>query len=297
MEQMSVAHETDDGPQELLHSNKEVVYHFQPNCTAQSGGNVVAPSITGSTITNLNFIITSTGQGSIVSSKEASNHDTADISDDLKPQSDLNACHLTAACCKILEIGIHSSEIRELDLGNNNITDDGILVLSDTLKNSQLEKLRLKSCNLTERSARVWASVISSDANQLKELDLSHNDLMDVGVKELSVGLGSPHCKLEILMLAWCSVTEEGCTFLASALNFSRLKELDLSYNHPGPLGLQLLSALKEDPRCSLHELRRLTFFRISCGAMTLIHNFYITFTEPVYPGFWLGWVDSTVYL
>lgn len=50
-------------PLELLHSNKEVVYHFQPNCTAQSGGNVVAPSITGSTITNLNFIITSTGQG------------------------------------------------------------------------------------------------------------------------------------------------------------------------------------------------------------------------------------------
>ncbi|KAK1881621.1 NACHT LRR and PYD domains-containing protein 5 [Dissostichus eleginoides] len=278
MEQMSVAHETDDGPQELLHSNKEVVYHFQPNCTAQSGGNVVAPSITGSTITNLNFIITSTGQGSIVSSKEASNHDTADISDDLKPQKDkitecqeelkaklkrkfgyllqgMNACNLTAACCKILEIGIHSSDIRELDLGNNNITDDGILVLSDTLKNSKLEKLRL----------------------------------------------------------AWCSVTEEGCTFLASALNFSRLKELDLSYNHPGPLGLQLLSALKEDPRCSLHELSveqcgesrilpgpmkwRLTFFRISCGAMTLIHNFYTTFTEPVYPGFWLGWVDSTVYL
>ncbi|XP_033962771.1 NLR family CARD domain-containing protein 3-like [Pseudochaenichthys georgianus] len=361
--------------------------------------------------------------------------------------ANLNACHLTAGCCKILEIGIHSSEIRELDLGNNNITDDGILLLSDTLKNSKLEKLRLKSCNLTERSARVWASVISSDANQLKELDLSHNDLMDIGVKELSEGLGSPHCKLEILMLAGCSVTEEGCTFLASALTLSRLKELDLSYNHPGPLGLQLLSALKADPRCSLHELSveqcgesriqpgpmkytkdltldpntvhrdlslsegnrkatrwtkqsypdhperfdfwtqvlcreglmgrcywetewtgrafigvayrtmcrkgeghecwlgkndsswglfctkeryqiwpahmkidltilpsynsnsnkvgvyldwsagRLTFFRISCGAMTLIHNFYTTFTEPVYPGFWLGWVDSTVYL
>lgn len=41
----------------------------------------------------------------------------------------------------------------------------------------------------------------------------------------------------------------------------------------------------------------RLSFFRVSCGALTLLHTFHTTFTEPVYPGFQLGWVDSTVYL
>lgn len=51
-------------------------------------------------------------------------------------------------------------------------------------------------------------------------------------------------------------MTEAGCTFLASALNRSRLRELDLSYNHPGDLGLQLLSALRDDPQCSLQKLR-----------------------------------------
>lgn len=40
-----------------------------------------------------------------------------------------------------------------------------------------------------------------------------------------------------------------------------------------------------------------LSFFRVSCGDRTLLHTFHTTFTEPVYPGFHLGWVDSTVLL
>ncbi|XP_029311493.1 NLR family CARD domain-containing protein 3-like [Cottoperca gobio] len=169
--------------------------------------------------------------------------------------ANLNACNLTAASCDILANSINSSQIRELDLGNNNLTDEGMIRLSDVLKNSKLETFRLKSCNLTAHSSDALVSVISSASSQLKALDLSDNDFMDVGVKKLSSGLGSPHCKLEILILSLCRVTEEGCTFLASALNSSRLRELDLSYNHPGNSGLQLLSALQDDPHCSLQEL------------------------------------------
>lgn len=40
-----------------------------------------------------------------------------------------------------------------------------------------------------------------------------------------------------------------------------------------------------------------LSFYRISGGALSLLHTFHTTFTEPVYPGFHLGWVDSTVCL
>ncbi|XP_063325249.2 stonustoxin subunit alpha-like [Pelmatolapia mariae] len=49
--------------------------------------------------------------------------------------------------------------------------------------------------------------------------------------------------------LSGCLITEEGCTFLASALssNPSHLRELDLRYNHPGDSGMKLLSpGLKE---------------------------------------------------
>ncbi|XP_036418204.1 stonustoxin subunit beta-like [Colossoma macropomum] len=53
-------------------------------------------------------------------------------------------------------------------------------------------------------------------------------------------------------------VTDEGCSSLASALksNPSHLRELDLSYNHPGESGVKLLSDLLEDPHCALEKLQ-----------------------------------------
>lgn len=49
--------------------------------------------------------------------------------------------------------------------------------------------------------------------------------------------------------LLFCGITETGCGHLATALkaNPSHLKELDLSYNHPGQTGEELLSCLQRD--------------------------------------------------
>ncbi|XP_029617709.1 NLR family CARD domain-containing protein 3 [Salmo trutta] len=96
-----------------------------------------------------------------------------------------------------------------------------------------------------------------SRSEEVLLLDLSNNDLKDSGVKLLSAGLGNRHCKLETLRLSRCQVTEEGCASLASALrsNPSHLRELDLSYNHPGDSGVRLLSAELEDPNCRLEKL------------------------------------------
>ncbi|KAJ8335969.1 hypothetical protein SKAU_G00393120 [Synaphobranchus kaupii] len=92
---------------------------------------------------------------------------------------------------------------------------------------------------------------------QLRELDLRSNDLLDSGVTALSAGLEVPLCKLQKLGLSGCGVTERGCHPLASALqsNPSHLIELDLSYNHPGDLGVKALSARLEDPGCTLEKL------------------------------------------
>ncbi|KAL0202246.1 hypothetical protein M9458_000264, partial [Cirrhinus mrigala] len=89
------------------------------------------------------------------------------------------------------------------------------------------------------------------------ELDLNNNDLQNSGVKLLSDGLKSLNCQLEILRLSGCMVTEEGCGYLSSALssNPSHLRELDLSYNHPGQSGVQLLKHKLEDPDYKLQTL------------------------------------------
>ncbi|KAM4624476.1 neoverrucotoxin subunit beta-like [Polymixia lowei] len=107
------------------------------------------------------------------------------------------------------------------------------------------------------RCCEELASVLSSTSSSLRELYLNNNDLLDSGVKLLSAGLRSPHCRLETLRLSGCLLTEEGCASLASALssNPSHLRELDLSYNHPGDSGVKLLSAGLEDPHWRLETL------------------------------------------
>uniref|UniRef100_A0A668ADQ4 B30.2/SPRY domain-containing protein n=1 Tax=Myripristis murdjan TaxID=586833 RepID=A0A668ADQ4_9TELE len=113
-------------------------------------------------------------------------------------------------------------------------------------------------CNLSERSCAALAPVLCSQSSSLRELDLSNNNLQDSGVKHLSAGLQSPNCRLEALRLSGCLVTQEGCASLASALssNTSHLRELDLSYNHPGDSGMKLLSVGLEDPTWRLEALR-----------------------------------------
>ncbi|XP_034733373.1 protein NLRC3-like [Etheostoma cragini] len=117
----------------------------------------------------------------------------------------------------------------------------------------------LSWCELSEKSCSGLSSKVLSFAScNLTELDLSHNDLLDSGVQALADGLKNIHCKLENLNLSGCQVTEKGCSFLASALKSkptSSLKQLDLSYNHPGPEGALMLSDIAADPNMSLKKL------------------------------------------
>ncbi|XP_041665708.1 NLR family CARD domain-containing protein 3-like isoform X1 [Cheilinus undulatus] len=140
------------------------------------------------------------------------------------------------------------------DLKKYSASEEALLRLLPVVKASN--KALLSVCDLSERSCGALSSVLSSQSSSLRDLDLSNNDLQDSGVELLSTGLKSPHCRLETLSLSGCMVTEEGCSSLASALSWSCLTELDLSYNHPGEPGEKLLSALLEDPDCSLETLR-----------------------------------------
>uniref|UniRef100_A0A673VT83 B30.2/SPRY domain-containing protein n=1 Tax=Salmo trutta TaxID=8032 RepID=A0A673VT83_SALTR len=173
----------------------------------------------------------------------------------------LSGCGVKEKGCASLvsALMLNRSHLRVLDLSNNDLKDSRVKLLSAGLGNPycKLETLRLSGCLVTEEGCASLVSALKSNPSHLRELDLSNNDLKDSGVKLLSAGLGNPHCKLEILRLSGCLVTEEGCASLVSALrsNPSHLRELDLSYNHPGDSGVRLLSAGLEDPHCRLEKL------------------------------------------
>ncbi|XP_073784250.1 NLR family CARD domain-containing protein 3 [Danio rerio] len=150
---------------------------------------------------------------------------------------------LSPSHCSAISYMLQISEVvlDEFDLKKYNTSDEGRRRLLPAVVNCR--KAQLARCNLTDQCCNsLFLSLQSS--NSLRELDLSHNDLQDSGVKLLSDGLKSSQCQLEILRLSGCMVTEKGCCFLASALrlNPSHLRELDLSYNKPGQSLVELIS-------------------------------------------------------
>ncbi|XP_036447033.1 ribonuclease inhibitor-like isoform X2 [Colossoma macropomum] len=173
----------------------------------------------------------------------------------------LRHCGITEKGCKALVKALKSnpSHLRELDLDWNKPKESGVKMLSALLEDPhcKLETLQLCGCDLSKENCAALSLAISSTTSSLRELDLSFNNLQDSGVTLLSAGLENPHCKLEKLRLCNCSITETGCVSLVRALksNPSHLRELDLDWNQPGESGLQMLSALLQDPHYKLEKL------------------------------------------
>ncbi|KAI3356917.1 hypothetical protein L3Q82_003562 [Scortum barcoo] len=168
---------------------------------------------------------------------------------------------LTKTHCSALAYMLQMSEevLDVLDLKKFYASGDGRRRLLPAVRNCRNAKL--SCCGLSERHCEVLSSALMSNPSHLRELDLSDNDyLLDSGVKLLSaVGLESPNCRLEILRLKNCSLSESCCEPLASVLKSpsSHLRELDLSNNnYLADLGVKRLSTGLGNPHCRLETLR-----------------------------------------
>uniref|UniRef100_A0A4W6F4L9 NACHT domain-containing protein n=1 Tax=Lates calcarifer TaxID=8187 RepID=A0A4W6F4L9_LATCA len=199
----------------------------------------------------------------------------------------LKNCSLSESCCDSLASALKSpsSQLRELDLSNNNyLKDSGVEILSAGLESPhcRLETLSIHSIYLHSCCAHL-ASAIKSNPSHMRELDLSKNKLKDLGVNRLCAALGNPQCQLKTLRknfllrgrtldsgwaaicldrskgclwLDRCGLTENCCTALASTLksNPSSLRELELSSNDLQDAGVKLLCTGLESPHCRLEK-------------------------------------------
>ncbi|XP_048016259.1 NACHT, LRR and PYD domains-containing protein 12-like [Megalobrama amblycephala] len=168
-------------------------------------------------------------------------------------------CGVTDEGCAALISALRSnpSYLRVLDLTKNKIGKSSVNLLSDVLQDPhcKLERLWLRDCDLTDEGCAALTSALRSNPSHLRELSLSGN-IIGKSVNLLSDVLQDPYCKLELLWLYDCAVTDEGCAALASALrsNPSHLRELSLSLNKIGE-SVNLLSDVLQDPHCKLEKL------------------------------------------
>uniref|UniRef100_F7H834 NLR family pyrin domain containing 13 n=1 Tax=Macaca mulatta TaxID=9544 RepID=F7H834_MACMU len=113
----------------------------------------------------------------------------------------LSGCSFTREGCRELANALkHNHNVKILDLGQNDLQDDGVKLLCEALKPSHraLHTLGLAKCNVTTACCQHLSSVLSS-SKSLVNLNLLGNELDHDGVKMLCKALRKSTCRLQKL--------------------------------------------------------------------------------------------------
>ncbi|XP_059816956.1 NACHT, LRR and PYD domains-containing protein 3-like [Hypanus sabinus] len=183
----------------------------------------------------------------------------------------LEKCHIQCEGIQWLGPGLHKCQ--ELSLGQNDLGDSGVKLVSAALRNPEckIQKLGLREVGLTDSGVEDLVSALSTNPS-LTELSLSRNELGDSGVKLVSAALRNPECKIQKLWLYNVGLTDSGAEDLVSTLSTNpSLTELDLSFNELGYSGVKLVSAALRNPECKIQKLELARVGLTDSGAEDLV--------------------------
>ncbi|XP_019211016.1 NLR family CARD domain-containing protein 3 [Oreochromis niloticus] len=171
----------------------------------------------------------------------------------------LTRYRLSESHCEVVASALKSnpSHLTELDMCNNNLQDSAVKLLCAGLEspNCRLETLRLCGCSLSETSCGDLVAALKTNPSHLTHLDLGENNLGGLHMKQLSLFLESPDCRLKVLRLANCSLSEISAFVSALSSNPSHLRQLHLSGNNLQDSGVKPLWDFLKSPKCRLQIL------------------------------------------
>ena len=138
-----------------------------------------------------------------------------------------------------------NKSMQSLSLNDNNLNDDGVIKIAQSLcKHTKLKMINLRSNNITEKAAEALASIISSNTG-LEQLYLGNN-IIHLGVIKLAKAL-KKLSSLKVLDLGNNHIPEEAGDELAAAIRAnSSLEKLWLFGNHLGSSTVMIVNALKQ---------------------------------------------------
>ena len=109
-------------------------------------------------------------------------------------------------------------ELKRLNLGYNNITDEGVKHLATALTNTNctLNTLHLEGNNITDEEVKHLSTALTHTNCTLNSLDLDYNNITDEGVKHLATALTHISCTLNSLDLGDNNITDKGKNLVKS---------------------------------------------------------------------------------
>ncbi len=186
------------------------------------------------------------------------------------------------------------SRLVVLNLGANNIGDDGMRMLCRSLKRNQhsLKELILDDCSLTTESIFCLVEVLSDEHFEITHLILDDNEIGDEGVRMLCGVFRQGHCNLDVLDVYHCSLTIECMPYLSEALADEKcgITDLSLGSNDIGDEGVGMLfgglvveqcSLTKLDlSHCSLTEKCMTVLYEILCNEHCRLTKLFLSFND-----------------